>query len=101
MAAAGQRHSLTDLLTLALCGVICGADGWTEIEDFSYAKEKWFRTFLELTYGIPSHDTFGRVFAQVATEAKSNEIPAIEQGRLPLSPTRRRAVPGRPNMECD
>ncbi len=58
-----KRHQLLDILTIALCGVICGAEGWVEIEQFGNAKLPWLRTFLELPNGIPSHDTFGRVFA--------------------------------------
>jgi predicted transposase YbfD/YdcC len=56
-------HSLEAIVTIALCGVICGADSWVEIEAFGQAKEAWFATVLELPHGIPSHDTFGRVFA--------------------------------------
>lgn len=59
----GRLHRLTDLLTVAICAVVCGADGWVEVEQFGRAKEQWFRTFLALPRGIPSHDTFGRVFA--------------------------------------
>lgn len=58
-----KRHQLLDIITIALCGVICGADGWVEIEAFGKAKLAWLRTFLALPHGIPSHDTFGRVFA--------------------------------------
>ena len=58
-----KRHALLDIITIALCGVICGADGWVEIEAFGKAKLAWLRTFLALPNGIPSHDTFGRVFA--------------------------------------
>jgi predicted transposase YbfD/YdcC len=64
-----KRHSLTDILTIAICAVICGAEGWTQVEEFGRAKLKWFRTFLRLPNGIPSHDTFGRVFAKLAPEA--------------------------------
>jgi predicted transposase YbfD/YdcC len=60
-----RRHKLLDILVIAICAVICGADGWTEVADFGRAKEAWFRTFLDLPNGIPSHDTFGRVFAQL------------------------------------
>jgi hypothetical protein len=42
---------------------ICGAETWVDIADFGRAKETWLRTFLELPHGIPSHDTFGRIFA--------------------------------------
>lgn len=65
----GRRHSLSDLLTIAICAVICGADSWTEVEQFGRAKQKWFQTFLDLPYGIASHDTFGRVFAALEPDA--------------------------------
>jgi predicted transposase YbfD/YdcC len=58
-----KKHALGDLLTIAICAVICGADGWTQVAKFARCKLKWFQTFLELPNGIPSHDTFGRVFA--------------------------------------
>lgn len=58
-----KRHQLLDIVTIALCGVICGAESWVEIAQFGQAKEAWLRTFLALPNGIPSHDTFGRVFA--------------------------------------
>ncbi len=52
-------------MTIAICGVICGADSWVELEQFGKSKEEWLKRFLELPNGIPSHDTFGRVFAQL------------------------------------
>lgn len=58
-------HDLHDILVIAICGVICGADGWVGIEEFGNAKLDWLRTFLDLPNGIPSHDTFGRVFARL------------------------------------
>jgi predicted transposase YbfD/YdcC len=58
-----KRHRLRDSILLAICGVICGAEGWVEIEEFGKAKEAWFTELLNLPNGIPSHDTFGRVFA--------------------------------------
>jgi predicted transposase YbfD/YdcC len=64
----GTRHRLLDIITLAICGVICGADSWEDVEEFGKAKEPWLRTFLELPHGIPSHDTFGRVFARLDPE---------------------------------
>lgn len=63
-----KQHLLQDILTIAICAVICGADSWVEIEQFGEAKKKWFRTFLRLPNGIPSHDTFGRVFAALDPE---------------------------------
>lgn len=64
-----KRHALLDLLTIALCAVICGADSWVEVEQFGQAKEAWLRTFLALPHGIPCHDTFGRVFARLDPDA--------------------------------
>jgi predicted transposase YbfD/YdcC len=58
-------HPLVEIVTIALCGVICGADDWVAIEAFGQEKEAWLRTFLRLPGGIPSHDTFGRVFARL------------------------------------
>jgi predicted transposase YbfD/YdcC len=55
-------HRLNDILTIALLAVICGADDWTDIEVFGRVRELWLRQFLELPCGIPSHDTFRRVF---------------------------------------
>jgi predicted transposase YbfD/YdcC len=63
-----RDHLLSDLLALAICGVIGGADSWVEIEEFGKAKAEWFRSFLRLPHGIPSHDTFGRVFARLDPE---------------------------------
>lgn len=60
-----KRHKLLDIVTIAICGVICGADTWVDLEDFGKSKEAWFRQFLELPNGIPSHDTFGAVFARL------------------------------------
>ena len=60
-----KRHRLRDSIILAICGVICGAEGWVEIEEFGKAKQAWFTELLRLPHGIPSHDTFGRVFAHL------------------------------------
>src|ERR1700733_232719 len=62
-------HRLHDILIIALCAVICGADGWAEVEVFGNAKIAWFSTFLDLKQGIPSHDTFGRVFGRLNPDA--------------------------------
>lgn len=66
---AGKRHKLIDILTIAICGIICGADDWSGIEEYGQAKEDWLKQFLELPHGIPSHDTFGRVFSWLDPEA--------------------------------
>ena len=58
-----RRHSLTAILAIALCAVLCGADSWVQIEAYGKAKQAWFSQWLDLPYGIPSHDTFARVFS--------------------------------------
>lgn len=63
-----KLHLLTDIIVITICAVICGADKWTEIALFGQAKETWFRGFLELPNGIPSHDTFGRFFSRLDPE---------------------------------
>ncbi len=58
----GQHHSLEAILLIATLTVICGTDNWTEVEFLGLRKQVWLETFLDLPHGIPSHDTFGRVF---------------------------------------
>jgi predicted transposase YbfD/YdcC len=60
-----KRHKLIDILVIAICATICGAETWEDFELFGYAKRDWFKSFLELPGGIPSHDTFRRVFARL------------------------------------
>lgn len=61
-------HLLIDILLITICAVICGAESWVDIENYGLAKESWLRTFLELPNGIPSHDTFERLFARLRPE---------------------------------
>jgi predicted transposase YbfD/YdcC len=82
-----KRHTLLDLLILAVCATVGGANGWADIERFGKAKLPFFRQFLELANGIPSHDTFGRVFARLAPAAL---LPCIQQWLAALG----RAVAG-------
>ena len=60
-----KLHLLGDILTITICAVICGAEGWVQVAQFGRCKRKWFETFLALPNGIASHDTFGRVFAKL------------------------------------
>jgi len=60
------NHLLLDIIVIAITAILCGADDWNSIEGFGKAKEEWFRRFLQLPSGIPSHDTFRRVFAQIS-----------------------------------
>lgn len=61
-------HLLEDILFIAIASVICGAESWNDMENFGKAKEEWLRTFLRLPEGIPSHDTFNRVFSALNPE---------------------------------
>lgn len=60
-----RRHKLFDLVVVALCATLAGSDSWADIERFGKERLAWLRTFLPLVNGIPSHDTFGRVFSQL------------------------------------
>jgi predicted transposase YbfD/YdcC len=62
------HHKLIDIIIITICAVICGADDWQEVVDYGKAKHDWLKTFLELPRGIPSHDTFGRVFSLLRPE---------------------------------
>ena len=60
-----KKHNLIDIIVIAVCGMICSCETWVDIEEYAYSKEEWLRLFLELPGGIPSHDTFGRVFSLI------------------------------------
>jgi predicted transposase YbfD/YdcC len=63
-----QEHKFIDILVITICAAICGADDWVSVEQFGCAKQKWLAGFLELPNGIPSHDTFWRVFRHLDAE---------------------------------
>jgi predicted transposase YbfD/YdcC len=63
----GMNYDLTEMIFVALTATLCGAQGWADVERFGKAKLKWFRQYVSLPHGIPSHDTFGRVFADLDT----------------------------------
>lgn len=58
-------HLLHDIFLIAICAIISGADSWTQVAEYGRSKLDWFKEFLELPNGIPSHDTFGRLFAKI------------------------------------
>jgi predicted transposase YbfD/YdcC len=58
-----RKHPLINVLVIAVCAAICGAETWMDIEDFGESKLEWFSQFLDMSNGVPSHDTFARVFA--------------------------------------
>lgn len=64
-----KLHQLLDIIVIAICAVICGAETWVDIANFGKARIEWFKKFLELPNGIPSHDTFGRVFSLLNASA--------------------------------
>lgn len=78
-------HKLIDIIARALCAVTCGADSWVEVEEYGHTKEAWLRTFLELPHGIPSHDTFGRVFALLDATAFERSFMAWVQAARDLT----------------
>src|SRR5262245_9688657 len=101
-----KQHQLLDVIVIAMCAVICGADDWVAIEPFGKAKEAWFGRVLALPNGIPSHDTFGRVFAllspvrlqeccvswrQAVAEVGAGQVIAIDGKTLRRSYDRRSA----------
>lgn len=65
----GKRHQLLDIISIAICALICGANNWVEVEQYGQSKEDWFQRFLALPHGIPSHDTFGDVLSRLDPDA--------------------------------
>jgi predicted transposase YbfD/YdcC len=61
----GKDHNLLDIVAIAICAVICGAESWVDMELYGQSKQEWLATFLALNTGIPSYDTFARVFARL------------------------------------
>ena len=78
-------HDLIELVVVALCGTIAGADSWADIERFGNDRLSWLRTFLRLEGGIPSHDTFGRVFALINPDAFERCFMAWVQSLIELT----------------
>jgi predicted transposase YbfD/YdcC len=64
-----KRHLLLDIVVIAVCAVICGADTWVDLAEYGRAKHAWLKRFLSLPHGIPSPDTFARVFARLTPDA--------------------------------
>ncbi len=63
-----KRHQLQDIFFISICAIIGGADNWVAVEEFGMAKGAWFTELLGLEHGIPSHDTFGEVYAAIDTD---------------------------------
>ena len=57
-----QQHDLWEMILMALCAVLCGADTWVDVAEWAEDNKGWLKRYLVLAHGTPSHDTFGRVF---------------------------------------
>ena len=87
-----KKHLLKDILVIAILAVIAGAEGWEDIENYAQAKQQWLSEFLELPNGIPSDDTFRRVFERIAPSALEASfsrwieelIPSLNQQIVPI-----------------
>ena len=83
------------IIAIAICAIICGADSWVHVELFGRSKLEWFQTFLELPGGIPSHDTFGDVFARLDPEQFQSCFMAWTQAIAELLPEEVVAIDGK------
>ena len=90
-----RRHKLVDILAIAICATICGADSWVHMELFGKSKLAWFQGFLELPHGIPSHDTFGDVFARLDPVQLQNCFVSWTQAIAELLPGEVVAIDGK------
>ena len=79
--APNSRHLLMDILVIAVCAVISGAEGWEDIEEYGEANAEWLKDLLDLPHGIPGHDTFRRVLSQLDPE----ELTQLRLSRFKLT----------------
>src|SRR5437764_12665352 len=70
----GRIHRLDEIVFIATCAVLCGADNWVQIADYAHSKLDWLETFLELPGGIPPHDTFRRTFCLIDPMALQEDL---------------------------
>ena len=89
-----KKHRLSDIFFIAICATICGADNWVAIETFGKAKKDWFTQLLKLEHGIPSHDTFGNVFAAIDTQKFSESFSRWVADLAQLTPSQVIAIDG-------
>lgn len=79
-----QKHQFLDVVIIAVLAVLCGMDTWYEIHDWALARQMWLETFLELPGGIPSHDTFNRIFQMMDPEKFHEAFLRWTQGLVPF-----------------
>ena len=80
-----KQHLLLDIVVIAFCAVLCGAEGWEDMETFGHAKKEWLheRLGLELPHGVPGDDTFRRLFARLAPDQDLARVVNLAHVRLP------------------
>ena len=90
-----RKHNLLDILTIAIFAVVAGADSFTDMAEYGKAKVEWLRGFLALPNGIPSHDTFGRVFGLLDPERFAGGLTEWVMQSVALVPAQQIAVDGK------
>jgi len=90
-----KRHELIDILLIALCGILCGADDWVSIASYGKERKSWLEAFLALPNGIPSHDTFNRVFSRIDPEQFMSCFLAWVKAVFPIMETQVIAIDGK------
>jgi len=90
-----RKHPLLNVIAIAILGVICGAENWVDIERYGKAKQEWLGQFLDLSHGVPSHDTFGRVFRWLDAEAFQKRFIAWTERICEMSGGKSVAVDGK------
>jgi hypothetical protein len=76
-----KKHHLVDILVLAICAVLSGAEGWEAIEEYGHAKLEWLRRFIPLENGVPTHDTIARVLSRMLAKGLQECLSELGEGR--------------------
>jgi hypothetical protein len=76
-----KKHNLVDILVLAICAVLSGAEGWEAIEEYGHAKLEWLRRFIPLENGVPTHDTIARVLSRMSAKGLQECLSELGEGR--------------------